>query len=323
MNKNSDRPEKEFVPGYIALSQSGELSRRADILERQLGSCTVCPHRCAVNRFQHRSGRCRSGHLPSVYSYSPHHGEEAPLSGRKGSGTIFFGSCNLKCVFCQNYSISQQPLEARRREISVQQLASIMLYLQELGCHNINLVTPTHFVPQIVRAVERAAAGGLCLPLVYNTNAYDSVETLRLLNGVIDIYLPDLKYGDDNSAYTYSNIKEYVTHAHNALLEMYRQVGNRTLINDQGVMYRGLIVRHLILPNNLSQSKECMQWIAENLGRDVYVSILSQYHPAHKSHTFRELSRRISRTEYADVVGAVRRLKLNNALIQGEPFECY
>ncbi len=311
---------EQFTPGYIYLDRRGELSRRADKLERLLAGCTVCPHRCEVNRFEEYSGRCYSGSLPIVYSYGPHHGEEAPLSGWRGSGTIFFGSCNLRCVFCQNYTISQRPREARDHEVSVPHLASIMLSLQEQGCHNINFVSPTHFVPQIVRAVELAVREGLYIPLVYNTNGYDMVETLRLLDGIVDIFLPDLKYGDDDTAYKYSKIKDYVTHAREALREMYRQVGKKEVISGDGIMYRGMIIRHLMLPNNISGSKETIRWIAQNLSPDVHVGVMSQYHPANRAFEYDELKRGLSREEYREVVEEVRRLKMTNAMIQGEPF---
>ncbi len=316
-NNNADK----FTPGYVELHRKGELSRRADELERLLTGCTVCPHRCEVNRFDEYSGRCYSGFKPIVYSYSPHHGEEDPLSGWRGSGTIFFGSCNLRCVFCQNYTISQRPRETRDREISIPSLASIMLSLQEQGCHNINFVSPTHFVPQIVRAVELAVEDGLHLPLVYNSNGYDSVETLRLLDGIVDIYLPDLKYGDNEQAYKYSKIKDYVTHSRNALREMYRQVGKDPVVGDDGIMHRGMIIRHLMLPNDISGSRETVRWIAENLSPDVYISVMSQYHPANKAFEYDELSRGLSQKEYHVVVDEVRRHKMTNALVQGEPVE--
>lgn len=315
-----DSDVEQFIPGYIGLNRRGELSHRADKLERLLAECTVCPHRCEVNRFEEYSGRCYSGAQPIVYSYGPHHGEEDPLSGWRGSGTVFFGSCNLRCVFCQNYTISQRPKEARLNEVSVPHLASIMLSLQEQGCHNINFVSPTHFVPQIVRAVERAAADGLRIPLVYNTNGYDTVETLRMLDGIIDIYLPDLKYGNDENAYKYSKIKDYVTHARAALCEMYRQVGTDEVISDEGIMYRGMIIRHLMLPNDISGSKETIRWIAENLSPHVHVSVMSQYHPANRAFEYDELNRGLSRKEYHEVIDEVRRNKMTNALIQGEPF---
>lgn len=314
---------KRFTPGYIDINRRGELSRRADRLEKLLAGCTVCPHRCGVNRYEKYSGRCNSGSLPMVYSYGPHHGEESPLSGWRGSGTIFFGSCNLRCVFCQNYTISQRPREGRENEVSVPQLAAIMLSLQERGCHNINFVSPTHFVPQIVRAVEHAVKKGLHLPLVYNTNGYDTVETLRLLDGIVDIYLPDLKYGDDDKAYKYSKIKDYVLHARQALREMYRQVGEKEEIDGSGIMYRGLIIRHLMLPNDISGSKETLRWIAHNLSPDVHISVMSQYHPSNRAFEFNELNRGLSRAEYREIVEEVHRLKMTNAMIQGAPFEYF
>jgi putative pyruvate formate lyase activating enzyme len=316
---NEHKDTEEFVPGYINLAHDGELSRRAESLERLLTRCTVCPHRCEVNRYEEYSGRCLSGYRPVVYSYGPHHGEERPLSGRLGSGTIFFGSCNLRCVFCQNYTISQRPRETHEHEITIPHLASIMLSLQKQGCHNINFVSPTHFVPQIVRAVEHAAAAGLYLPLVYNSNGYDSVEVLRLLDGVMDIYLPDLKYGDDDHAYKYSKIKNYVSHAREALREMYRQVGTTSLVGNDGIMYRGLILRHLILPNDISRSTETIRWIAENLSPDVYLSVMSQYHPANRAFQYNELNRRLSHQEFLEVVREIRRLNMTRAMIQGDP----
>lgn len=319
LNRNELEPA-EFTPGYIELHRRGELSQRADKLERLLEKCTVCPHRCEVNRFEEHAGRCYSGALPMVNSYGQHHGEEDPLSGWRGSGTIFFGNCNLRCVFCQNYTISQRRREARRYEVPVSRLASIMLSLQEQGCHNINFVSPTHFAPQIVRAVDIAVQKGLRIPLVYNTNGYDMVETLRLLDGIMDIYLPDLKYGDEQKAYKYSKIKDYVVHAREALREMYRQVGKDRVIGDDGIMYRGMIIRHLMLPNDISNGKESIRWIAENLSPDVYVSIMSQYHPANRAFEYDELNRGLSCKEYREVIDEVRRYKMTNALIQGEPF---
>lgn len=257
---------------YIRLLDSGELEARVDAAREILSPCRVCPRECGVDRFNGEIGYCRSGLLPVVSSYSPHFGEEPPLVGRHGSGTIFMTGCNMRCVFCQNYQISQ---ERYGREITHEELAGMMIDLQDQGCHNINFVSPTHFVPQILKAVLIAAEQGLNIPLVYNTGTYDSVETLRLLNGVFDIYMPDAKYGSDEVALSLSDAPGYVGIMKGAILEMQRQVGN--LLVEDGIATRGLIIRHLVLPGNLAGSREVLEFIAHEISTDAYVNIMDQY----------------------------------------------
>ena len=266
-----------------------------------LASCTICPHECGNNRLRNEIARCYSGLLPIVSAYTPHFGEEPGLVGTHGVGNIFFGNCNLRCVYCQNFLISQNSREERKNEVSIARLAGMMLELQERGCHEIGFVSPTHFVPQIVAAVACAADNGLSLPLIYNTNAYDAVEVLRLLDGVIDIYLPDLKYADDEMGYRYSKVGEYARHARAALVEMHRQVGSEILM-EEGLVRRGLIIRHLVLPNDIAGSRESLGWIRETLGPRTTLSVMAQYFPAHKALTTPLLDRKIRESEFDRVL---------------------
>jgi putative pyruvate formate lyase activating enzyme len=262
-------------PGYVGLARSGELEERARIAYDLLRDCTVCPQACHVNRIEDEHGFCRTGLAPMVSSYGPHFGEEPPLVGRNGSGTIFFTNCNMRCVFCQNYEISQCGVGYA---IRCEELAGIMLRLQQQGCHNINFVSPSHVVPQILRAVAIAAGQGLSIPLVYNSGGYDSVETLQLLDGVVDIYMPDAKYGRDDVALELSHAKHYVEHMQAALREMHRQVGD--LVIRDGLAVRGMIIRHLVLPENLANSEMVMRFIADEISRESYVNVMAQYRPA-------------------------------------------
>ena len=245
-------------PGYLALYRSGELERRVRRLEARLASCDICPRECGVNRLEGETGFCHSARLPIVSSFCAHHGEEPVLSGSRGSGTVFFGNCNMRCVYCQNHQISQDYKAQRRYEVDTHILAERLLYLQdELGCHNINFVSPSHFVPQMVRAVLEAVPMGLRLPLVYNTSGYDSVETLRELDGIISIYLPDLRYASNKWGRKFSQAPDYVERSRAAIKEMYRQVGD-LVVDDEGIAQKGLIVRHLILPNGLAGSEDSL-----------------------------------------------------------------
>ncbi len=301
---------------YIALYKTGELANRSRILEEKLGSCNVCPRNCGVNRLNDERGFCRSGYLPAVASFCDHHGEEPVISGRRGSGTIFFANCNLKCIFCQNHQISQRPEPQNFNIMQIEQLAKTMLYLQDqLGCHNINLVSPSHFVPQIVKAVLGAVPLGLKVPLVYNSNAYDSLETLRLLEGVIDIYLPDLKYSSDDMAEKYSSAVGYVEFSKLAIKEMYRQTGDLEVTEDN-IAVRGLIIRHLILPQDIAGSAESLKWLHRNLSSTVTLSVMSQYMPMHHAGKFPPLSRKITREEYDSVVKIVERYGFENGWLQ-------
>jgi len=267
--------------GYIALYRSGELERRALALEARLTSCDICPRKCKVNRLQAAKGFCRSGHLPIISAVCAHQGEEPVISGTRGSGTVFFGNCNMRCAYCQNYQISQNWRKQKSNGIYCRTLAANMIHLQnDHKCHNINFVSPSHFVPQIVRTVLEAAAMGLHIPIVYNTNGYDSVDTLKALDGIVSVYLPDIRYADDKLAKKYSQTPDYVAHNRNAIKEMYRQVGD-LVVDKHGLAQRGLIVRHLILPNDIAGSRESLAWLAQELSPSVTVSIMSQYSPQH------------------------------------------
>jgi putative pyruvate formate lyase activating enzyme len=266
---------KKFRPRYVDLLESGELGERVSRASELLRSCTVCPRQCRVNRISDQRGFCQTGIRPVVASFGPHFGEEPPLAGVRGSGTIFITGCNMACTFCQNSDISRG---GRGREITSGQLAGMMLSLQESGCHNINIVSPSHIVPQLLDTIAIAAAGGLEIPLVYNTGGYDSVETLRLLDGVIDIYMPDAKYSSGDVAAALSQAPDYPAVMKAAITEMHRQVG--VLIIEQGIAARGLIIRHLVLPDNLAGSNDILPWIAEEISRDTYVNLMDQYHPA-------------------------------------------
>lgn len=307
---------KFFEPGYIALYRSGELARRAETLEAQLSACSLCPRRCGVNRLQGEAGFCHAGYRPIVSSVCAHHGEEPVLSGVSGSGTVFFGNCTLRCVYCQNHQISQDWQQQRANEMDCHTLAERLLYLQdELGCHNINFVSPSHFIPQLVRAVIEAVPMGLRLPLVYNTSGYDMVESLKELDGIISIYLPDLRYASDECARKFSGVADYVAQARAAIQEMYRQVGD-VVLDEAGLAQRGLIVRHLVLPERLAGSQESLTWLAKQVSPTVTVSIMAQYFPVHRARQFPSLSRTILPSEYAEVVELVNKLGLENGWLQ-------
>jgi len=304
-----------YTPGYLKLLKTGELHERADALMALLRNCTLCPRDCHVDRTAGRLGYCRSGYLPIISSYCAHYGEEPVLSGRKGSGTIFFGNCNLRCVFCQNHQISQPEGSLKEKEAGFERLAEMMLELQAQGCHNINFVSPSHFAAQIVKAVDIAASKGLRIPLVYNTNGYDSLGTLRLLEGIIDIYLPDIKYSDNNAALEYSKVADYVEHSRGAIVEMKRQAGD-LVIDSEGIAQRGLIIRHLVLPNDLAGSRESLRFISEKVGKETYISVMSQYFPTHKSAEYPLISRPISFLEYEKVLEWLDSFGLENGWMQ-------
>ncbi len=284
-----------MVPGYIALYQRGELAYRIEAAWAMLAPCRLCPHRCGVNRLQGERGVCRMGATVRLSSWTLHPWEEPPISGRRGSGTIFFSGCTGRCRFCQNYPISQL---GYGREVSVERLAEMMLELQDKGAHNINFVTPTHWMPHILAALPYAIERGLRLPLVYNTGGYERVEALRLLDGVVDIWLPDSKYADDAVARRLSGFREYVAHNRAALREIYRQVGEELLLDDEGIARRGMIIRHLVLPEGLAGTEEVLRWIARELSPRVHVSLMNQYFPAHRAVGDPVLGRKITAAEY-------------------------
>lgn len=308
-------PGDEFEPAYLGLHQTGELKTRSEILWGMMAECRLCPRECGVNRLRGERGICSApGPRLVVSSYGAHFGEERPLVGAGGSGTIFFSHCSLRCVFCQNWEIS---IAGQGIEQTVEDLADMMLDLQDSGCHNINVVTPTHFSAHILKALDHAAARGLRLPLVYNTSGWERLEILALLDGIVDIYMPDFKYCTANMAAQYSSGAEnYPELAAKAILEMHRQVG-AARYTEGGIMQRGLIIRHLVLPNNVSGSEKIMEWIALHLPKDTFVNIMAQYHPDYKAYDIPELSRKVTAREYKAVVERAKQLGLVNLDIQG------
>ncbi|NSW82030.1 MAG: radical SAM protein [Syntrophothermus sp.] len=283
---------------------------RVEELKNRLRCCNTCPHHCEVDRLAGERGFCRTGSNPVVASYGPHFGEESVLVGSKGSGTIFFTYCVMRCVFCQNFEISQL---GEGEEITTEALADIMISLQRRGCHNINLVSPTHVIPMIVEAVYLAVPKGLAVPLVYNTGGYEDVATLKLLDSIIDIYMPDVKFADNQKARKYTGCRSYFDVAKAAIREMHRQVGDLK-IDSQGLAVKGLLVRHLVLPNNLADSEAVLKFLAEDISPNTVVNIMAQYHPAYRTSHYPELARRIRREEYAHVVEFARALGMDRAM---------
>jgi putative pyruvate formate lyase activating enzyme len=293
-----------LVPAYVPLLESGELARRVEVAWRHLEDCDLCARYCHVNRRAGVEGAvCRTGERARVASWGPHHGEEDPLRGWGGSGTIFFGSCNLRCVFCQNWDISQR---AAGREVEPAEIADMMLELQAEGCHNVNFVSPSHVVAQIIAAVTIAAKKGLRLPLVYNTGGYDSYEALQLLDGIVDIYMPDMKYGDSGLARRYSKVRDYVAANRQAVKEMHRQVGD-LVVDENGIARRGLLVRHLVLPDNIAGTESVLEFLAEEVSPDTYVNLMDQYRPCYRADEYPELGRAITRAEYEAALASAAR----------------
>ncbi len=281
---------------YLNLAESGELAARAADAWRQLEDCDLCARYCRIDRLRTVKGAvCRTGERAVVHSYGPHHGEEDTLRGRSGSGTIFFSWCNLRCVYCQNSHISQKGVG---REVETQELAEMMLELQALGCHNINFVTPSHVVAQIIAAVNIAASKGLVLPLVYNTGGYDSLEALRLLDGIVDIYMPDMKYGDSGQAHRFSHVRDYVEVNRTATREMHRQVGD-LVTDDNGIALRGLLVRHLVLPEDIAGTGTVLEFLAKEISVDTCLNLMDQYWPCYRADENPPLDRLITRSEYS------------------------
>src|SRR5437870_5866510 len=326
MNETKDQESPALMqtrlrdqPSYLFLLYTRELHRRVAALESLLARCTVCPRNCLNNRLENEIAACYSGRLPIVSSYTPHFGEEPPLVGTHGAGNIFFGNCNLRCVYCQNYQISQMHKQQIKNEVTHERLAEMMLELQARGCHNINFVSPTHFAPQTARAILIAAEGGLRLPIVYNTNAYDSVEVLKLLEGIVDVYLPDLKYAEDEAGFLYSKVRSYASVSRAAIAEMFRQTGDRLVFNDSGLLKRGLVIRLLVLPNDIGSLRESLQWIRNELSSRVAVSLMAQYYPtnvAGANERYTLLSRRITETEWLRAVSALDELGIEEGWLQ-------
>lgn len=301
-----------MYPAYLESYHNGNLEKIIQKTFALLESCSICPRKCKVNRLKNERGFCKTGLKPKVCSFMPHHGEEPSISGTKGSGTIFFSHCNMACVYCQNYEFSQL---GEGREVDFEELADFMLQLQNIGCHNINLVTPTHVMPQILKALDIAIRGGLKIPLVYNTGGYELAQILELLNGIMDIYLPDMRYGDADMAIKYSCAPDYPQYNQAAVKEMHRQVGVAK-INNEGIIKKGLIIRHLVLPHQIAGTDRIMEFIAGQLSGDTYISLMSQYSPCYKAVEFKEISRRITDQEYRDAQMSMKKYGLYNGWMQ-------
>ena len=311
----------DYEPAYLRLHRSGELARRAEAAVASLSHCLACPRDCGVDRLAGRTAVCRTGRYARVASYGPHHGEEDCLRGRRGSGTIFFSMCNLRCVFCQNHDISQTPRAGV--EVTPQRLAAIMLELQALGCHNINFVTPEHIVPQILEALPIAVETGLRLPLVYNTSAYDALESLTHMDGIIDIYMPDFKIWDPAMARLYLKAENYPEAARRAIQEMHRQVGP-LVMDEDGVAQRGVLVRHLVMPEDIAGTAAIMRFLAHDVSPDTYVNIMDQYRPSWRvgPQTYSPINRRVSAAEFDEAFAAARLVGLSRLdKRQSRPFE--
>jgi len=295
------------LAAYVRVYRSGGLRERVNAAVIRLEKCSLCPHQCGVDRVAGDAGWCRTSREAVVASYGAHLGEEGPLVGRRGSGTVFFANCNLECLFCQNYSISRM---GEGRRVSREELANMMVSLQARGCHNINLVSPSHVVPQLLEALELAVQSGLRIPLVYNSGGYDSVETLRMLDGVVDIYMPDMKYSDAETARQLSGIEYYPEINRAAVKEMHRQVGDLE-IDGQGVARRGLLVRHLVLPEDLAGTKATVDFLSREISRNTYLNIMAQYHPCYRASGIAGLDRRVSSMEFAEALSLARAAGLN------------
>ncbi|MFH0855199.1 MAG: radical SAM protein [Candidatus Omnitrophota bacterium] len=305
------RPGKN-KPVYLESFQNGLLDEVAGRLFGSLESCAICPRKCKVNRLNGEKGFCGSGLKPKVYSYMAHHGEEPAISGSRGSGTIFFSNCNMGCVYCQNYEFSQN---GSGREVSFEELAGFMLELQGMGCHNINLVTPTHLLPQILKALRIAISAGLDIPLVYNTGGYESAGIIKLLRGIIDIYLPDMRYAGARQAIEFSGAPDYPENNRESVKEMFCQAGIAKM-DGSGIIERGIIIRHLVLPGGVSGTEEIMEFISKEISCETYVSLMSQYLPYHKAAEFKGINRRLKFGEYKEAQRAMEKYGLYNGWVQ-------
>jgi putative pyruvate formate lyase activating enzyme len=295
-----------FIPSYIGLFEKKELSQRINLLNELLKECRLCPRECQVNRLDGEVGYCGAGSELMVSSAFPHFGEEPPLVGYHGSGTIFLTHCNLRCIFCQNYDISHL---GKGEPITPSDMARTMLRLQNMGCHNINFVTPTHYAPQIVASLAEAIERGLCIPIVYNCSGYESIEVIQLLEGVIDIYMPDAKYMDEKFSKQFSNAPDYPEVIRKVLKEMHRQVGD-LMTNSIGIAERGLLIRHLVMPGGVASSEAVLKFIAEEISVHSYINIMDQYRPEYQAYEYSEISRRITHKEYMEAIQIAKRLHL-------------
>lgn len=303
-----------FVPSYKKISEedfTGRLSHADEILK----NCTSCPRNCLADRINGELGTCQSGNKPIVSSFTLHFGEEPILSGSNGAGNIFFGNCNLRCDYCQNFVISQNPSVEKQNEVSVERLSEIMIELQNKSCHNIGLVSPTHFAMPILKSIKLAGEKGLRIPIIYNSNGYDSVEVLKLYKDVVDIYLPDFKYGDNSNGRRYSKVTDYFDYCKLAIKEIYEQVGNE-LVLENGIVVRGLIIRHLVLPNGLAETEEVFKFISRELDPKVHISVMAQYYPANRTSKNILLDRKITQTEYVRVLELLEKYNLENGWVQ-------
>ncbi len=301
-----------MYPSYLESYNTGRLDKIIERVFKLLESCCICPRKCKVNRLKNELGFCQTGLLPQVCSFLPHHGEEPPISGAQGSGTIFFSRCNMACVYCQNYEFSQL---GQGREVDFEELAKFMLELENMHCHNINLVTPTHVMPQILKALKHAISKGLKIPIVYNTAGYELPEVIKLLDGIVDIYLPDMRYADSDMAIKYSHASDYPQYNQEAVREMHRQVGIAK-IDNEGIIKSGVIIRHLVLPNEICGTDKIMKFIREEISKDAYISLMSQYLPYYKAREFKEVSRRLTHQEYEDAKEILQKYGLYNGWIQ-------
>jgi len=299
-------------PSYLEAYNNKNLAKTSEKCRKMLASCNICPRKCGVNRPEGELGFCKTGRKAKVFSFMPHHGEEPAISGKNGSGTIFFSNCNMGCIYCQNYEFSQL---GQGKEVDDTELADIMLKLQEMKCHNINLVSPTHVMPQIVAGLEIAASRGLNIPLVYNTGGYELPEMIALLAGIVDIYLPDMRYADKDMAQRYSCVADYPEYNKKAVKQMHRQAGIARF-DENRVITHGLIIRHLVLPKNISGTEEIMRFISQELSHDTYISLMSQYVPYYKASHFAQVARRLTYTEYEAAKMAMEKYGLDNGWIQ-------
>ena len=305
----SQKRDVRWIPAYEKFELEGKLAQRVKQAYAFLENCQLCPRKCGVNRQKGEKGFCRAPVNPVIFSYHPHFGEEICLVGGKGSGTIFFSNCNLRCIFCQNWPISH---EGKGKEIQDEDLADMMLHLQKIGCHNINLVTPTHVMPNITNATRIALKRGLCLPLVYNTSGYECLEILKILDGIVDIYMPDMKYMDADKAARYSaGASDYPEVTKKAIIEMHRQVGVLKL-DHQGIAVRGLMIRHLVMPNRVAGTEKFVKWVSEGLPKSTYVNIMAQYRVEYKAYDYPEIARGITAQEFLEAINSAEKYGLTN-----------